>query len=115
MVKKAGELSVEVKENMRGGKGGIKITHIFKKDEMKGKSRLCAKFTIDPGASIGLHEHVEEEEIYYIIRGSGVVIDSGVRYEISVGDAILTGGGASHSIENTGSEPLELVALILLY
>lgn len=105
----------EIKEKLRDGKGSVEIANIFKPGEMKGKSRLCAKITINPGSSIGLHEHVNEEEIYYIIKGKGLVVDNDTSYEVGVGDGVLTCGGETHSIENIGTEPLELVAVILLY
>jgi mannose-6-phosphate isomerase-like protein (cupin superfamily) len=115
MLRRSEEMLNELKEQMRGGKGTVELTHIFKQGEIKGKARLCAKITINPGCSIGLHQHVEEEEIFYFIKGVGQVDDNGVKSGIRAGDALLTGGGASHSVENTGSEPLEMVAIILLY
>ena len=115
MVRKSTEMVRQLNENMRGGKGTVEITHIFRQDELKGKARLCAKIKINPGCSIGLHQHMEEEEIFYIIKGAGQVDDNGTKYEVCEGDSILTGGGASHSVENTGIETLEMVAVILLY
>lgn len=115
MIRKANEMFKEIKDEMRGGKGSVELTHIFKQNELTGKARLCAKITINPGCSIGLHEHVKEEEIFFVIKGTGLVEDNGVRSEVQTGDAILTGGGASHSIENIGSEILELMAVILLF
>lgn len=115
MVRRAYEMIKEIKEQMRGGKGSIEITHIFKQDELNGKARLLAKITVNPGCSIGLHEHSGEEEIFYVIRGKGIIDDNGEKKEVAPGDAILTGGGASHAVENNGAEPLEMLAVILLY
>lgn len=115
MVKKAAEMISEIKEQMRGGKGQVEITHIYKQDELRGRARLCARLAINPGCSIGLHEHINEEEIFYIIKGKGIVNDNGADREVVEGDAVLTGGGAFHSIENTDTVPLELLAVILLY
>lgn len=115
MIRKAQEMFKEVKEQMRGGKGSVEIMHLFRPDEFSGKARLCAKITINPGCSIGLHEHINEEEIYYITKGKGLVEDNGTKQEVQAGDAVMTGGGASHSIENTGEEPLEMMAVIILF
>jgi len=115
MIKRANEMVKEIKEQMRGGKGSVEILHIFKQEELKGKARLCAKITLEPGCSIGLHQHDNEEEIFYVIQGKGTVDDNGTLSEVKAGDAILTGNGASHSIENTGDSTLELMAVILLY
>ncbi len=115
MIKRANEMVKEIKEQMRGGKGSVEILHIFKQEELKGKARLCARITIAPGSSIGLHQHDNEEEIFYIINGKGLVNDNGSISEVGAGDSIITGNGASHSIENTGDGPLEMMAVILLY
>jgi len=115
MIKKAEQMVKEIKEQMRGGKGSVELTHVFMKDELKGKSRLFAKITLNPGCSIGPHQHVDEEEIFYILEGKALVDDDGVKREVAPGDAVLTGGGATHSIENIGDKPLVLMAVILLY
>jgi len=114
MIKRANEMVKEIKEEMRGGKGSVELTHIFMQDELTGKARLCARIKLNPGCSIGLHVHENEEEIYYIIKGNGLVNDNGVESKVFEGDSILT-GGASHSIENTGDEILEMIAIVLLY
>lgn len=41
--------------------------------------------------------------------------DNRIKQEVKEGDVILTGDGASHSIENISEEPLEVMAIILLY
>lgn len=115
MVRRKDEMISEVRNKMRGGNGEVTITHLYKKDELKGHSRLCAKMILEPGASVGTHIHEKEEEIYYILKGTGVVIDAGVPVNISEGDAIMTRDGASHSIENTGDTVLEFMAVINLY
>ncbi|MDO8686300.1 MAG: cupin domain-containing protein [Clostridiales bacterium] len=114
MIRRSNEMTVDVKEKMRGGEGTVNIKHIFLKDEMRGKVRLTGHIVLEPGSSIGLHEHVDEEELYYIIRGKGTVTDNGVTTEVAVGDAVLTGGGASHTIINNSTEPLEFIAIIFI-
>ena len=115
MIRRAEEMEREIRKEMRGGKGEAHFTHVYKKDELKGNSRLFARITLNPGCSIGDHTHNEEEEIYYILTGKGLVIDNGEATEVFAGDAVLTRDGATHSIENTGDEPLEFVAVINLY
>ncbi len=115
MIHTASQMKIELRENMRGGQGTIQITHLFTSEELKGKCRLCARISIAPGDSIGFHEHQNEEEVYILTRGTALVNDDGVERELVAGDAILTGGGKGHSIKNIGKEPLELIAVILLY
>ena len=115
MIKRNAAMQKEVRERMREGTGTVEILHVFRKEELRGKVRLFARLRLPKGASIGYHEHDGEEEVFYILSGSGVVNDNGVATPVGPGDAVLTGGGAGHAIENRGDEPLELMAVILSY
>lgn len=115
MFKSAASMRLETRTNMRGGKGEVEIRHLFEPGEYRGRARLLAKVTIPPGASIGLHEHGEEEEVFYVLKGRGRITDDGVTREIGPGDAAVTGGGRAHAVENPGGEPLELLAIVLTY
>lgn len=115
MIQRAGSMEVEVREQMKGGKGAIAVTHLVRQIQLKGKCRFFGHMEIKPGCSIGLHRHVNEEEIYYILKGQGMVEDNGIKQEVNAGDVIVTGGGAEHSIENTGGETMEVLGVILLY
>lgn len=115
MIHKPAEMKTEIKEQVRGGKGKVTFQHLFPKEEIKAKTRLCARLILPPGASIGPHRHDGEDELFVVIRGSGVIDDGKTRTAVGAGDAILTGNGESHSLENSGSDPLEVLALIMLY
>ncbi|HWQ30592.1 MAG TPA: cupin domain-containing protein [Negativicutes bacterium] len=56
-----------------------------------------------------------KKEIYYVLKGTGLAMDNGISQQVSMGDIILTGNGAFHSIENNSSEALEVLGIILLY
>ncbi|MGE5558358.1 MAG: cupin domain-containing protein [Bacillota bacterium] len=115
MIRHPREMTVEIKEKMRGGAGSVEITHLFKQEELKGKARLAARITIPAGGSIGFHRHDQEEEIFYFVSGKGRVDDNGTAREVGPGDAMLTGAGAGHAVENVGNEPLVMTAVILVY
>lgn len=115
MLKKKTDQEVEKRNAMRGGTGEVTVRHYFKPGEIKARTRLCAELVVPPDASIGVHDHIDEDEIYIIQKGQGVMTDGGKEFQISAGDAILTGQGASHSIKNTGSEDLVVTALIIKY
>ena len=115
MIRRLEDREREIREKMRGGEGRVEILHIFKKDELKGKARLLAHLVLQKDCSIGYHKHDNEEEVFTITAGRGKVTDDGREYEVGPGDAILTGGGAGHSIRNAGDEPLQIIAVIPLY
>ncbi len=115
MIKRIAEMEKEVRERMREGAGTVEILHVFRSSELKGKTRLFARLRLPVGSSIGYHLHEGEEEIFYILAGSALVTESGEVSRVGPGEAVLTGGGSGHSIENAGTGPLELLAVILLY
>jgi len=117
MIRHAEDMAQEIRERMRGGDGQVIITRLLQPGEYQGKARLIARITLGPGCSIGYHEHVGEEEIFYIISGQGIFADSsdGQEHTVSAGDAAITLGSQSHAIRNDGSETLELLAVILNY
>ena len=115
MIRKADQMAVEHREHMRDGEGTVIVQQAFACDEMTSKTRLCAKLTLVKGASIGIHTHADEDEIYYILSGKGIVDDTVTKTEVGPGDAVLTGNGESHSIANPFEETLELLAVVIKY
>lgn len=103
-----------LKVNMRGGEGTVTITPIADgEQQLPAKCRLFGTITIPAGASIGVHEHVGECEMFYILQGNPVIIDDGEEYTAHPGDCILTHSGHSHGVKNPGTEPVVMVANIV--
>lgn len=115
MVRRKVDMRTEVKHQLRGGKGCVDFTHLLEAGDLVAKSRLIANIKIQPGNSIGIHEHLNEEEIFYVLKGSGILMEGNKEIDISEGDVALTISGEAHAIENRGSEPLEMLAIILLH
>ena len=113
MIKLRADQKKDIKENLRGGVGALDFTHIFEKDELAGKANMFAEVTLLPGQSIGEHPHGAEGEIYIVKSGVATVTDCGKEYELSVGDAMWTTGGETHSVENKSNENLVIYAIIL--
>ena len=116
MIKKAEDMIREIRERMRGGSGQVELVQLFSPGEFTGKARLIARLTLPAGASIGMHQHLHDEEIFYFISGKGFYQDTpdDPGQPIQAGDASLTLAGGWHAIVNQGPEPLVLLAVILL-
>lgn len=113
MLRKKTEMVRDERSEMRGGKGTIQTLELLTETELMGKGRLFSIMTIEPGCSIGLHDHIGEAETYYILRGVGIADDNGTEVVVEPGDILYTGDGHHHSIRNEGSETLEFLAMIL--
>lgn len=100
--------------NLRGGEGTIEIHHILPKEELMGHGSMYAHVIIPPHCSLGFHQHIENTEPYYVLKGKGIFVDNdGSRSEIVPGDVCVIEVGESHAIENPNEEPLEIMALVI--
>ena len=101
-------------ENMAGGQGHVLIKRLLNEKQLNGKCGLYAEVTLEPGCSLGYHEHHNESETYYILSGKGIYSDNGTLRMVKAGDVTFTPDGQGHGMTNTGDEDLVFMALIIL-
>lgn len=101
-------------EKKAGGKGHALIEPLLGEKELARQCGLYAKVTLEPNCSLGYHEHHGESETYYILSGTGAYNDNGTMIDVKPGDVTFTPNGSGHGLENTGSEDLVFMALIIL-
>ncbi|MDS9471506.1 cupin domain-containing protein [Sporosarcina pasteurii] len=112
MIKKPG--LIETYHCLHGGNGKVLVErNITREDGIQGLDML-ARVSVEVGASIGYHQHVEDSEGYFIVEGEGVFIDNGkVEKEVVKGDFCFICKGQGHGIINTGDVPLEIMAIVI--
>ena len=106
-------LEKTVVENARGGIGSIEMhTKITKEDQVEGLS-LFAKVVVSPHSTIGYHQHTDDAEAYYVVKGEGVFLDHNEeRVPVKAGDLCLIKKGQSHGMENLTDDELEMIAVV---
>lgn len=108
-----GERTIIRNEKMAGGEGHVLIEHLLN-DDQKGKaSRMFAEVTLEPGCTLGFHEHHGESETYYLLTGEGIYQDNDKEYPVKAGDVTFCDDGNAHGLKNTGDSDLKFIALIL--
>ena len=72
---------------------------------------LCslAEEVLPVGSMVGQHHHLETEEIYYILAGVGRMTVGDESRAVEAGDAIFIPRGLTHTLENTGAQPIRLL------
>lgn len=75
---------------MAGGNGHVIIKEILDAGAVKRQMRPLAQVTLEPGCSLGYHEHHGESETYYIIQGQGEYNDNGKYRPVKAGDITFT-------------------------
>lgn len=68
---------------------------------------------IHPGETVPTHTHQDEDQIYFVVSGTGFVVLDGVRTDVSAGSSVLIALGTEHEITNTGFEPLDYVFFVV--
>ncbi|MFA5203243.1 MAG: cupin domain-containing protein [Lentisphaeria bacterium] len=87
--------------------------HLAEASDLPGNVRFFAVGRLNPGETIGYHQHTGEKEVFYFLEGEGEVNDNGTTVHVRAGDVIITPLDGGHSFANTGNGVLAFVALIL--
>ena len=87
---------------------GCHILEIINTDEYPDVS--IARARVEPGVTTELH-HLDGEEIYYILRGTGRAEIDGKEFDVVPGDAIDIRRGIDQRITNTGAEDLVFLCI----
>ena len=66
------------------------------------------KRALHRGAAIGYHRQ-DEDEIYYVVSGTGELTLNGEGAVVGPGTAVLTRTGSSHGLRQTGSADLVII------
>ena len=86
----------------------VKYKFIF--DESTGAKYLIMRIAeIPPGGSVPKHIHEDEEQVYLILEGEGIVIIDGKKYRVRKGYAVYIPMNAVHEVINDSSTTLKYV------
>ena len=56
--------------------------------------------TLYPGSSIGEHLHSGDEEFYFVVSGTGVMVVDADEHPVGPGSAVLTQSGSRHGLRS---------------
>lgn len=113
MIKYNSQMENVTIDKMREGSGQVLATKLLKDGEFCKNCRLFNIMRLKKGCSIGLHQHNNETEYYYILSGTGIVSEKDGDKLVKKGDLVITGNGESHAISNNINEDLVFVAVII--
>ena len=102
-----------VTENPREGKGIIEGYRYLDGPELSNSLKGFYINELMPDSEVGFHRHLEDEEIYLILDGVGIVNDNGLEEKVEAGDLIYTKKGQGHSLKNIGDKALKFAAFIV--
>ena len=103
------------REKPAGGEGQLlgRFAYTRHQTDDQDAIREIGWLTLPPGASIGLHKHTNNEDVYLIVEGDGIFVGTdGKEIPVSDGDVTIARPGQSHSLKNTGRRPLRFINFI---
>jgi mannose-6-phosphate isomerase-like protein (cupin superfamily) len=83
-------------------KDGSEIRSILDRTTSTVRRQSLAEATLPAGARTERHRHRRTEELYYVLRGRGVMTVGPESRAVGPGDGILIPAGAPHTIRNAG-------------
>lgn len=102
-----------IKIGLRGGQGISWVKALITGGERLEGVTFVAFVRIEPGSSLGYHQHHDDGEIYYIVSGSGDFYTSpDESIPVKAGDMTYLLPGQRHGITNTSTEDLVMLAMV---
>ncbi|NQZ05808.1 MAG: cupin domain-containing protein [Algicola sp.] len=96
-------------KNSHGGVGTIDVQKVFRRKDFKGAWDFALRVVMPPNTSMGIHEHGQNEEMYIILSGEGLMTIEDKQHRVGKGDMILNSPGGSHGLFNDSEAEIELL------
>ncbi|WP_111830428.1 cupin domain-containing protein [Actinomadura madurae] len=96
---------------VHGGAGALLWTRLATGAHLHGEWDGFEWVALEPGARAGLHVHSHTEEIWYFLKGTGIIELDGERYDVKPGTIVLTPLNSRHAAWNVGDERLDYVVI----
>ncbi len=73
------------------------------------KDSMTIKVTLNPGHKMNYHSHDRRDEVWSVVRGSGLTVIDGFEKKVYPGDVIHMKAGTKHTIINDTENELQLI------
>ncbi len=80
-------------------------------DEVGAPNFAMRRYRIQPGGSVGLHQHQEEHEVY-VLKGHAEFSDGMNKILVEAGDAVFIPSNEKHMITPIGNVDLEFICIV---
>lgn len=103
------EAILQEESNMHDGKGTTNHAQLFFNQDFKSNLRFINYTILTPGSSIGVHKHGNDEELYIVLEGNGIMTVDGEEKEVKAGDIILNKPFGEHGLRNNSEHDLKIL------
>jgi quercetin dioxygenase-like cupin family protein len=98
-------------EKCHDGIGILKHVSLFRDSDFQTHIRFINYTILPSGASIGEHTHGDDEELYIVLEGSGLMSVEGEIKEVHAGDIVVNKPFGTHGLLNNTDHDLKILVL----
>ncbi len=98
-------------EQAHDGNGLVEVYRAMTSSDFVCPWNFVAYAVLPPSATIGLHRHEDEEELFFVLEGEGLVTIDEEQQRVVKGDLILTPLGGTHGMINNSSQNMALLVI----
>jgi mannose-6-phosphate isomerase-like protein (cupin superfamily) len=88
------------------------VKHLAAPWTLDTKNLWVGTSTVEPGNETNAHSHDHNEEVFYCVSGTGIMIVDGEEQEYTPGTVVFSPPGTVHQVVNTGAVPLKSVCSV---
>ena len=111
MIKNYFTAAKQVQESSHEGTGAVDLHEIWKSSDFKSNIDFFDRVVVPPGSTIGFHKHGENEEMYIVLEGKGLMIIEDDEVEVGKGDMILNPAGGRHGLINNSAADIDILVI----
>ncbi len=102
---------MQPQESSHGGTGKVDLYEIWSSSEFESNVDFIDRVVVAPGSTIGFHKHGENEEMYIVLEGRGLMKIEDREVAVTKGDMILNSAGGRHGLVNNSRENIDILVI----
>ena len=101
----------QLQDNSHEGTGAVELYEIWKNSDFKSGIDFFDRVVVPPGSTIGFHKHGENEEMYIVLEGVGLMQIEDGEVTVGKGDMILNPPGGRHGLINNSGQNIDILVI----
>jgi mannose-6-phosphate isomerase-like protein (cupin superfamily) len=101
------EIALDVLASARFRKEKLTKANLFSSARM-----FCDVYGLEPGQEQPVHDHAENDKVYYVLEGTGVFTVGVEELEAGPGQLIVAPAGEPHGVRNASAQRLTLLVVM---
>ena len=102
---------ISIRDNEHGGCGPIRFSRLLTSSSFESRVDFVDHTILPAGSTIGRHQHIGNEEFYFVARGSPIIRVDDEEIRAVRGTVAIVRSGQSHELINDTDEDVEILVV----